>query len=71
MKSVNVTIFNMITKIIEAKSLMKYISCDCNCLTLKSMKLLCNRIRYIINQKKCIAHAFSQKPKVIPVIFYL
>ena len=30
-KCVNVTVFNMITKTIEAKSLIKYISCDCKC----------------------------------------
>ena len=30
-KDVDVTVFNMITKINEAKTLVKHISCDCKC----------------------------------------
>ena len=38
-KDVNLKVFNMITKINEAKTLVKHISCDCKC---KSNSTTCN-----------------------------
>ena len=39
LKDINVKIFNVITRINEAKTLVKYISCDCKC---KFNRITCN-----------------------------